>query len=95
MTCRPFTAEEARALGFVNRVVGEQHLDEAVENLAAHLVAKSSFTLTATKRAVNAASHEMASTSGTWSDADLLLTALSDPESRRAAQLYLERLSRR
>ncbi len=95
MTCRPFTAEEARALGFVNRVVGEQHLDEAVENLAAHLAAKSSFTLTATKRAVNAASHEIASTSGTWSDADLLLTALSDPESRRAAQHYLERLSRR
>jgi len=95
MTCRPFAAEEARALGFVNRVVGEQHLDEAVENLAAHLVAKSSFTLTATKRAVNAASREMASTSGAWSDADLLLTALSDPESRRAAQHYLERLSRR
>ena len=33
LTCRPFTAEEARALGFVNRVVGEQHLDEAVEEL--------------------------------------------------------------
>ena len=37
----------------------------------------------------------MAPTAGAWSDADSLLTALSDPESRRAAQDYLERLSRR
>lgn len=95
LTCRPFTAEEARALGFVNRVVGEQHLDETVDELAAQLVQKSSLTLTATKRGVNAASRAMASTSGAWSDADSLLTALSDPESRRAAQDYLERLSRR
>jgi hypothetical protein len=36
----------------------------------------------------------MAATSGAWSDADSLLTALSDPESRRAARDYLERLRR-
>jgi len=95
LTCRPFTAEEARALGFLNRVVGAEQLDEAVEELAAQLVAKSSLTLTATKRGVNAASREMASTSGAWSDADSLLSALSDPESRRAAQDYLEQLGRR
>jgi enoyl-CoA hydratase/carnithine racemase len=62
LTCRPFTAQEARELGFVNRVVGEDHLEEAVNELAAQLLRKS---------------------------------ALSDPESRRAAQDYLERLSRR
>jgi enoyl-CoA hydratase/carnithine racemase len=95
LTCRSFTAEEAHALGFVNRVAGEQRLDEAVEELAAQLVAKSSLTLTATKRAVNAASQEMASTAGAWSDADSLLSALSDPESRRVAEDYLERLARR
>jgi enoyl-CoA hydratase/carnithine racemase len=95
MTCRPFTAEEGRALGFVNRVVGEQRLDEAVEELVAQLVGKSSFTLTSTKRGANAASREMASTSGAWSDADSLLTALSDPESRRTAQDYLGLLGRR
>jgi enoyl-CoA hydratase/carnithine racemase len=95
LTCRAFGAEEARALGFVNRVVGERLLEEAVEELAAQLVQKSSLTLTATKSGVNAASRAMASTSGAWSDADSLLSALSDPESRRAAQDYLERLSRR
>jgi enoyl-CoA hydratase/carnithine racemase len=94
LTCRPFTAAEARELGFVNRVVGEEHLEKAVEELAAELLQKSSVTLTATKRGVNAASHAMVSTSGAWSDADTLLAALSDPESRSAAQDYLERLSR-
>ena len=93
LTCRPFSAEEARALGFVNRVVPEDQLEEVVEQLAALLVAKSSLTLTSTKQAVHAATSEMASTAGAWSDADSLLTALGDPESRRAAQSYLERLS--
>jgi enoyl-CoA hydratase/carnithine racemase len=95
LTCRPFTAEEALALGFVNRVVREEQLDEVVDELVAQFVQKSSLTLIATKRAVNAASNAMASTSGAWSDADSLLTALSDPESRRAAQDYLARLNRR
>src|SRR5271166_3247967 len=92
LTCRPFTAEEARALSFVNRVVAEQELEGAVEELVAQLVQKSSITLAATKRGVNAASRAMVSTAGAWSDADTLLSALSDPESRRAAQEYLARL---
>jgi enoyl-CoA hydratase/carnithine racemase len=95
LTCRPFTAQEARGLGFLNRVVGERLLDETVEELAAELVEKSALTLAATKLAVNAASRAIASTSGAWSDADALLTALSDPESRRVASDYLERLDRR
>ena len=44
-------------------VVGEDHLEEAVSELAAQLLRKSALTLTATKRGVNAASREMASTS--------------------------------
>ena len=95
LTCRPFTAEEARALGFVNRVVAEQRLDDAVEELALQLIEKSSLALTATKNGVNAASRAMVSTAGAWSDADSLVTALNDPESRRAARVYLERMSRR
>jgi enoyl-CoA hydratase/carnithine racemase len=95
LTCRPFTAEEARGLGFVNRVVGEQLLDETIEELTAQLVEKSALTLAATKLAVNATSRAIASTSGAWSDADVLLTALSDSESRRVADDYLERLDRR
>ncbi len=89
LTCRPFMAEEARALGFLNRVVGEEQLEEAVEQLAAQLLQKSALTLAATKHGVNAAMRSMAPTSGAWSDADSLLTALHDPESRRAAERYL------
>jgi enoyl-CoA hydratase/carnithine racemase len=95
LTCRPFTAEEARALGFLNRVLPESELHASVEELAGQLARKSSLTLSATKRAVNAASQDMASTAGAWSDADALLTALHDPESRAAAEDYLRRLSGR
>ena len=95
LTCRPFTAEEARELGLVNRVVAEQHLSETVEELAGQLTEKSTLTLAATKLAVNAASAAMAATSGAWSDADALLTALGDPESRRVAESYLKQLGRR
>jgi enoyl-CoA hydratase/3-hydroxypropionyl-coenzyme A dehydratase len=92
MTCRPFTAHEAQALGFLNRVADEAGLDEAVEDLAAQLARKSSLTLTATKQGVNAVAGAMAPTAGAWSEADLLLTALRDPESRDVARQYLERL---
>ena len=95
MTCRPFTAAEARELGFVNRVVADEQLDAEVDDLAAALAQKSALTLRATKRAVNAASEQLVSAGGAWSDADSLLTALSDPESRRVAEQYLRRLARR
>ncbi len=95
LTCRPFTAAEARELGFVNRVVAEQNLDETVEELAGGLLQKSALTLTATKRGVAAASRAMVPTESAWSDADVLLSALEDPESRAAARDYLERLRTR
>ena len=95
LTCRPFTAEEARQLGFVNRVAADADLEACTEELAAQLARKSRYTLTATKLAVNAASREMASTDGAWNDADSLLSGLSDPESRRAALDYMQRLASR
>lgn len=95
LSCRPFTAEEARGMGLLNRVVGEQLLDETIEELTSQLVEKSALTLAMTKHAVNATSRAIASTSGAWSDADVLLTALGDPESRRVADDYLGRLDRR
>ena len=95
MTCRPFTAEEARALGFLNRVVDEEELDHAVDALATELETKSSLTLSATKQGVNAVVDAMASAASAWNDADSLLTALRDPESREAARRYLERIRTR
>jgi enoyl-CoA hydratase/carnithine racemase len=94
LTCRPFDAEEARSLGFVNRVVDDAELDHAVDELVGGLVAKSSLTLRATKAGVAAALDELLPASGAWSDADTLLTALRDPESRQAALRYLDGLRR-
>ncbi|MBA2625096.1 MAG: enoyl-CoA hydratase/isomerase family protein, partial [Acidimicrobiia bacterium] len=95
MTCRPFGAAEAQAAGFLNRVVPDDRLDEEVESLVAQLVDKSALTLTATKRHTNAVTEGMVGTARSWNDADSLVTALHDPESREAAARYLERVRRR
>ncbi len=94
LSCRPFDAQEALRLGFLNRVLADEDLAAGVAALAAELSGKSAMTLSATKLAVNAAAAELVSTAGSWSDADALLSALADPESREAARAYLERLHR-
>jgi enoyl-CoA hydratase/carnithine racemase len=94
MTCRPFTAEEAKAIGFLNRVVAADRLDVEVEDLVALLEQKSALTLTATKRHTNAITGAMVGMGRSWNDADSLVTALHDPESRAAAAAYLDRIRR-
>ncbi len=89
LTCRPFTADEARGLGFLNRVVPGDALEREVDALAAQLAERSSLTLTATKAHVNAVAEELASTAGAVRDADVLAAAIADPESRAAAARYL------
>ena len=93
LTCRPFTAAEANMAGFINEVVDAGRLDAAVEHLVTNLAARPGHLLASTKKAVNAAAEEMSSTANSASDVDLLLAALADPESRRAAVAYLERFS--
>lgn len=94
MTCRPFGAAEALSVGLLNRVVPEAELDAAVADLVATLVTKSALTLTATKQHTNAVTAAMIGTTRSWSDADTLVTAVHDPESRRAATDYLARVRR-
>jgi enoyl-CoA hydratase/carnithine racemase len=91
MTCRPFDGVEAHAIGFVNRVVDDDALDDAVDDLVGQLVDKSAFTLEATKRSVNAALDAMASTADALQDAELLVRALHDPDSRAVGRAYLAR----
>jgi enoyl-CoA hydratase/carnithine racemase len=95
MTCRPFGADEAKAVGFVNKVVPEADLEEQVEQLMAQLLTKSALTLGLTKRHTNAVAEGVVATARSWSDADGLVTALHDPESRAAAAAYLDRVQRR
>ena len=95
MTCRPFGAAEARTAGFVNRVVPPEHLEQEIEALVTPLVEKSALALSATKQHTNAVTAAMVGIARAWNDADSLVTALRDPESRAAGAAYLERLGRR
>ncbi|MEL7208968.1 MAG: hypothetical protein AAGK32_12190, partial [Actinomycetota bacterium] len=52
-------------------------------------------TLRATKQAVAAAARELVDPAHGWSDADALVTALADDESRAVARRYLDGLADR
>ncbi len=93
MTCRPFGAAEALAAGFLNRVVPAAGLDAEIDELVGLLVDKSAFTLTATKRHTNAVTDVMVGAARAWNDADSLVTALHDPESRAAGVAYVQGLA--
>jgi enoyl-CoA hydratase/carnithine racemase len=92
MTGREFGPEEAKAAGFLNRVVADDELDGAVEELVATLVRRPKLALLATKAHTNAVTEAMVATGRSWSDADGLLAGLRDPEGRRSAEAYLRRM---
>lgn len=90
LTCRPFDAAEARAAGFLNRVVPDEELDAEVEALANSLAAKAALTITATKQHVNAVTEQMVGAMRSWSDADGLANAFRDPECAEVRAAYLK-----
>jgi enoyl-CoA hydratase/carnithine racemase len=91
LTCRPFDAAEAKAVGFLNRVVAADALEAEVEGLAKELAMKASHALFSTKRHANAVTAGAMGMARSWSDADGLVTAFSDPECAQARKAYLER----
>lgn len=90
LTCRPFHADEAKAVGFVNRIVPAADLEQAVHELAAQLAEKPGFALRTTKQQVNAVTEEMAGTRRNANDADTLAAAMADEESIAASRRYLQ-----
>jgi len=90
LSCRPFTAEEALQLRFINRVVPADVLISEAQSFADSLASKPTFSLLATKTQVNAVMEEIAGTGRNANDADTLVVALHDEESRAASQRYLE-----
>jgi enoyl-CoA hydratase/carnithine racemase len=89
LTCRPFGPEEARDLRLLNRVVPAADLIDEAEALAAELASKPAFALRATKTHVNAVLDEIAGVGRNANDADSLLVALHDEESRATSERYL------
>ena len=85
-------AAEARAAGFLNRVVADDALDAEVEALAAVLMGKPKLALLETKAHVNAVTESMVGTGRSWADADGLYAGLRDEEGQASARAYLERL---
>lgn len=91
MTCRRFSPAEAKAAGFVNRVVPEARLAAEVDALAAEIAAKPSVPVAITKEHVNSVAHAMGSGSTAFADGDALLGAVGDEESREAGRIYMDR----
>jgi enoyl-CoA hydratase/carnithine racemase len=89
LTCRPFHAAEAKAAGFLNRLVPADELEATVLALARSLAVKAPHALFSTKRHVNAVTDQMVGTMRSWSDADGLATAFTDPECAAARREYL------
>jgi enoyl-CoA hydratase/carnithine racemase len=95
MTCRAFDADEAQRCGFLNRVVSETALDDAVNELAEAVAARPRYPVRATKRHVDAIMRAQVGLDRSWSDADSLLAGLLDPECEAARSAYLKQRGRK
>lgn len=95
MTCRRFTPAEAKAAGFLNRVVPAQQLEAEVEALAAQLLSMPSVPVTITKEHVNSVARAMGAGTTSFADGDALMSAAFDPESLAAAERYMAKTVRR
>lgn len=89
LTCRPFGADEAKSIGFINQVVAPADLEATVTHLAQNLASKTLYSLHSTKQQVNAVMEEIAGTGRSAGDADMLVYAMRDPESRDATARYM------
>ncbi len=95
LTCRPFSAAEALSWRFVNRVVPDGDVFDAADVLATQLATKPAFSLGVTKTQVNGVLDEIAGMGRSSTDADMMVGALHDPESRATAARYLAERQRR
>jgi len=95
LLCRPFGSDEATRIGFLNGHVPDDALREHVDAVAGELAIKPLYALRTTKQQVNAVTEEIVGTGRSVGDADALVFALHDAESREARRAYIERLAAR
>ena len=89
MTCRPFDAEEAKSLGFINRVVKDADLESQTMNMAEAIRKRPQPVIETTKHQVRAAADDLASTKNERVGEMLIAVANKDSVARSAAQNYL------
>lgn len=87
LTCRPFTAQEGKATGFLNAVTPPGHAMEIAKELAVHIAERPRLPTVTTKRHVA----EVLRGDFSRDDAMGLITALDDAESTEARNAYLTR----
>jgi enoyl-CoA hydratase/carnithine racemase len=90
ITCREFTADEAKAIGFINRVVPPDELAAHTTELAERIVEMPAVPIAITKEHVNAVSRAIAGNTS-YADADVLMGSLAAPEGLEARKAYIER----
>lgn len=94
MTCRRFTPAEAKAAGFLNRVVPKERLAESAQELAERLLAMPAAPVVMTKDHVNAVAQAIGPGLTAFSDGDVLMGTLADPASKEARERYMEKTFR-
>jgi enoyl-CoA hydratase/carnithine racemase len=90
MTCRRFTAEEALAWRWINRVTTGERLADEVVQLAQELAAKPSVPLALTKDHINAIMRVMSAGTTSYADGDLAIAMATEEEAQAAGASYAE-----
>jgi len=94
MTGRTLDGEAALAYGFVQRLVADDRLISATDELVADLLKMAEAPLAMTRSMFTAISRDRSGATG-WADPDLLAWSLTEAESRTAAAAYRQRRRRR
>ena len=90
MTCRRFTAEEALAWRWINRVTTADRLAKEVMQLAQELAAKPSVPVAVTKEHINAIMRLMSAGTTSYADGDLAIAMATEEEAQVAGAAYAE-----
>jgi enoyl-CoA hydratase/carnithine racemase len=90
MTCRRFTAEEALAWRWINRVTTADRLADEVMQLARALAAKPSVPVAITKDHINAILRVMSAGTTSYADGDLAIAMATAEEAQAAGASYAE-----
>ncbi len=89
MTCRPFGAKEAKSLGFINRVVKHDDLENQTRNMVEAIKQRPQTVIETTKNQVRNAADKLVSTKDEWVGELLIAEANKDTTAKAAAQNYL------